>query len=159
MASLEWSDALSLELPLMDDTHREFVELLAQAEAAPQAEQQQAWQKLVQHTEEHFGREDLWMQATRFASSNCHSVQHKVVLDVLREVGEKSLADETLIPAVAIELGRWFIQHAQSMDAALALHLRRVGYDSATGKVAHPLALPEEAISGCGSAACSTAAH
>jgi hemerythrin-like metal-binding protein len=159
MASLEWSDALSLELPLMDDTHREFVELLAQAEAAPPQEQQKAWQTLVQHTQEHFDREDRWMEATRFASSNCHSVQHKVVLDVLREVGEKSRTDESLIPAVAIELGRWFIQHAQSMDAALALHLRRVGYDSATGTVANPLALPETAITGCGSAACATAEH
>ena len=29
MAHLEWSDALNLDLPLMDDTHREFVDLLA----------------------------------------------------------------------------------------------------------------------------------
>ena len=29
MAALEWSDALALDLPLMDDTHREFVDLLA----------------------------------------------------------------------------------------------------------------------------------
>ena len=33
MALLEWSDALSLDLPLMDDTHHEFVELLALVEA------------------------------------------------------------------------------------------------------------------------------
>ena len=35
MAHLEWSDALNLDLPLMDDTHHEFVELLATVEAAP----------------------------------------------------------------------------------------------------------------------------
>jgi len=32
MACLEWSDALSLDLPLMDDTYREFVDLLALAQ-------------------------------------------------------------------------------------------------------------------------------
>ena len=29
MAHLEWSDALNLDLPLMDDTHREFVDWMA----------------------------------------------------------------------------------------------------------------------------------
>ena len=155
MPSLEWSDALSLDLPLMDDTHREFVDLLAVAEAASPQAQAPAWQALVAHTEDHFGREDRWMRDTLFAAGNCHSVQHKVVLDVMREVGEKAQTDPALIPAVAVELGRWFLQHAQSMDAALALHMRRVDYDSNTGRVARPEALPAEAITGCGSASCS----
>lgn len=34
MLNLEWSDALALGLPAMDDTHREFVDLLAQVENA-----------------------------------------------------------------------------------------------------------------------------
>ena len=38
-------------------------------------------------------------------------------------------------PAMASELALWFPQHAQSMDASLALHLRRVGFDPATGVV------------------------
>ena len=37
MANLEWSDALALDLPAMDDTHQEFVELLAKVENAPDA--------------------------------------------------------------------------------------------------------------------------
>ena len=32
MAYLEWSGALSLDFPLMDDTHREFVDLLGLAQ-------------------------------------------------------------------------------------------------------------------------------
>ena len=32
--TLAWSDALSLELDFMDDTHREFVDLLAATELA-----------------------------------------------------------------------------------------------------------------------------
>ena len=35
MPNLEWSDALALDLPAMDDTHREFVDLLAAVNAAP----------------------------------------------------------------------------------------------------------------------------
>ena len=56
---------------------------------------------------------------------------------------------------MASELALWFPQHAQSMDAALALHLRRVGFDPVSGVVQAPHALPAEPIQGCGGATCS----
>ena len=59
----------------------------------------------------------------------------------------------------ARELASWFPQHADSMDAALAMHLQRVGFDPATGRMAHPDALPDEVIHGCGGASCSPAAE
>jgi hypothetical protein len=56
---------------------------------------------------------------------------------------------------MAHEIGIWFPQHAQTMDAALAQHLRGVGYDAATGKLSHPEALPAGEIHGCGGDSCS----
>lgn len=151
MPSLQWSDALALDLPLMDDTHREFVDLLAQVEAAPDETLLDAWRELIAHTDAHFSREDAWMASTRFASSNCHSMQHEVVLSVMREGAQRGdTGDLATVRQMAHELGLWFPQHAQSMDAALALHLRSVGYDPLTGTVAAPQALPAEAIHGCG---------
>lgn len=151
MPVLEWSDALSLDLPLMDDTHREFVDLLAHVSQAPDDTLLAAWNELVEHTQDHFDREDRWMLDTRFASGNCHSTQHKVVLAVMREGGRRGADGELeLVRQLAGELALWFPQHAQSMDAALALHVRGVGYDPATGTVSMPEALPREAIHGCG---------
>ena len=156
MPNLEWSDALALDLPVMDDTHREFVDLLAVVETASDETLLPHWRTLVDHTDDHFGREDQWMQATRFSSTNCHSVQHKVVLQVMREGVAQALAgDLGAIRQMARELAVWFPQHAQSMDAALALHLRGIGYDPATGIVAMPEALPTSIIHGCGGASCS----
>ncbi|MDD0840415.1 hemerythrin [Curvibacter sp. HBC61] len=156
MTQLVWSDALSLDLPLMDDTHREFVDLLAVVREAPDEQLLAHWQALIEHTDDHFGREDQWMQDTRFSSSNCHSVQHKVVLQVMREGAVRGAAgDLAVVRQMAAELAIWFPQHAQSMDAALALHLRRVGYDPLTGVVAAPEALPGAVIHGCGGATCS----
>ena len=153
MALLEWSDALSLDLPLMDDTHHEFVELLALVEAAPDATLRQAWQDLIDHTDGHFGQEDAWMQATRFASGNCHSMQHKVVLQVMREGLTRGQAgDLAVVRQMSHELAMWFPQHAQAMDASLALHLRRIGFDPVTGVVSLPEALPRDMIHGCGGA-------
>ncbi len=156
MAQLEWTDALLLDLPLMDDTHREFVDLLAAVDRADDADLVSAWHALVEHTEQHFGQEDAWMASTRFASGNCHSMQHKVVLQVMREgLVRAQQGDLAVLRAMASELALWFPAHAQSMDAALALHLRRVGFDTATGVVHAPQALPGDLIHGCGGATCS----
>ena len=158
MAQLEWSDALALDLPLMDDTHREFVDLLAAVERADDAQLLPEWDALVEHTDSHFAMEDAWMASTRFASGNCHSQQHRVVLQVMREgTARARQGDLKVLRVMASELALWFPQHAQAMDAALALHLRRVGFDPATGVVHAPQALPDELIQGCGGAICSDA--
>ncbi|MBT9511867.1 MAG: hemerythrin [Acidovorax sp.] len=160
MAQLEWSDALNLDLPLMDDTHREFVDLLAAVDRAEDAQLLAAWLALVEHTDQHFGQEDAWMASTRFASGNCHSMQHRVVLQVMREGAARAeQGDLKVLRVMASELALWFPQHAQSMDAALALHLRRVGFDPATGVVHAPQALPGALIHGCGGATCSDTAE
>ena len=53
-------------------------------------------------------------------------MQHRVVLNLLRE-GEVMARSGQLAPVreMANELAGWFIKHTQSMDAALALHMRR----------------------------------
>lgn len=158
MAQLEWSDALALDLPLMDDTHREFVDLLAAVDRADDAQLLSTWHALVEHTDHHFAQEDAWMASTRFASGNCHSMQHRVVLQVMREgVVRAQQGDLHVLRVMASELALWFPQHAQSMDAALALHLRRVGFDPVSGVVHAPHALPGELIQGCGGSTCSDA--
>lgn len=155
MTELQWSDALSLDMPLMDDTHREFVARLASVAEAPDADLLATWRALIEHTDEHFAQEDRWMAQTRFTSTNCHSTQHAVVLRVLREGLEAGAAGRLdVIRQLAHELAVWFPQHAQSMDAALALHLRSVGFDPVSGAVARPERLPSAEIRGCGSAAC-----
>lgn len=140
----------------MDDTHHEFVVLLAAVRTAPDADLITHWSTLIDHTDEHFAREDAWMAQTRFASSNCHSVQHKVILQVMREGLVAGQAGELgVVKQMANELAIWFPQHAQTMDAALALHLRRTGFDPMTGIVHAPDALPEGLVHGCGGSTCS----
>ena len=153
MASLEWTPALVLDLPAMDMVHEEFVALLGKVEAAPDQHLRALWDELIEHTQLHFDQEDRWMQTTGFATSNCHSQQHKVVLAVMREGAAKGeQGDLSTIRHMAAELGPWFSHHAQNMDAALALHLRRAGFDPVSGEVLMPDALPAEPITGCGGA-------
>jgi hemerythrin-like metal-binding protein len=155
MPALPWSEGLALGLSFMDDTHKEFVDLLARAEEADDAALPAAWQELVDHTADHFGREDEWMVSTGFSSTNCHSTQHLVVLQVLREgLAQANAGNVAPARQMIRELAVWFPQHAQTMDAALALHLRGVGYDPESGEVLEPGALPAEQIHGCGGSTC-----
>jgi hemerythrin len=117
-----------------------------------------AWKSLIDHTDLHFAQEDGWMHQTRFASSNCHSTQHLMVLTVMREGLVQGRAGRLdVVRHMAHELAIWFPQHAQSMDAALGLHRRSVSFDFATGEVARVDRLPADEITGCGAAACSPA--
>ena len=97
------------------------------------------------------------MRQTGFASVNCHATQHGVVLTVLRDgLAAGRAGRHDVIRQLAHELALWFPQHAQTMDAALALHLRGAGYDFATGQLPAGSALAAATpITGCGSAACS----
>ena len=155
-SSLLWSDSLALGLDVMDETHREFVALLKLVDQAAESDLLPAWQRVVDHTQDHFDREDQWMLSTGFSSSNCHTMQHQVVLQVMREVANRMQQsnDRAMLREMSQQLGEWFLHHAQSMDAALALHLRTAGFDPLTGVVSMPEALPADVIQGCGGSAC-----
>jgi len=63
--------------------------------------------------------------------------------------------DPEIITRLAEALAEWFPQHAASMDAGLAQHLKAVGFDTATEKLANPAAIRPASMSGCGSVSCS----
>ena len=150
MAVLRWSNTFTLGMPVMDDTHHEFVQLLTQVVHACDNKLLPLWQRLVAHTDAHFAREDRWMMDTGFAADNCHTTQHQAVLKVMHEGSKRGLTGNlAVVRQMAEELGVWFPQHAEAMDAALVAHLHRVGYEQHSGQVRRPEALPEEAIEGC----------
>ena len=159
MTLLAWNDQIANNHPQMDQTHQEFVVLLNELEAARLGGAPDVlarYDALVEHTVEHFAQEDRWMAATGFTPENCHSNQHKQVLDLLREVRRRVVDEgqDELIPRLLPELAQWFEQHAQMMDAALVFHMGEVGYDAASGRIDRPVQ-PEAAISGCGGSTCS----
>ena len=160
MSALAWSEALALKQPRMDQTHREFVDLLqglGAAHAAGAANFDAQLLGLQQHTEAHFAQEERWMADIGFAPANCHSMQHAQVLKVLAEV-RRAMADggdREVIAVLVDELGKWFVAHAQMMDAALAQIMVERGYDPDTGRLLNPVAADAQPITGCGGSSCS----
>lgn len=131
MALLEWTDGLQLGHDVMDDTHREFVELLNRVGAATGAEQLAVLDEFIAHTEAHFGQEERWMEAMQFPPLACHRTEHAGILEVMREVRKRIAGGEAHYGEVlAKAIAEWFPLHAQSMDAVLALYIRQTGFDT-----------------------------
>lgn len=125
-STAQWTPALWLDFDPLDSMNRELMARLARAQAASDAELPQAWAELVSHVAAHFGREDTWMQETVHGQADAHALQHRVVLNLLRD-GLGQLRNGQLEPVrqMSRELGSWFAKHTHAFDAALALHLRR----------------------------------
>lgn len=158
MTLLAWTDDLVNHLPQMDQTHREFIDHLDRVDAARQGgldELLAAFDAMLAHTVEHFEQEDRWMQDTGFAPENCHNLQHRQVLALLREIRRQVAEDgkRELVGQLLPELVQWFSNHAQAADAGLAFHISQVGYDTRTGAIREPV--QAASMSGCGSTACS----
>lgn len=125
MEPVEWSDAFVLEYEPLDTLHKEFVKRLAAAQTVADTALPERWASVVEHTQLQFAQEDKWMRQSHFASASNHLLQHRVVLKLLREgLAMSQAGDLVAVREMADELAAWFSKHTQSLDAALALHLR-----------------------------------
>lgn len=130
---------MSLDMPGMDDGRKTLVKLLGLVYAATDTSLVLRWRDVVQHASGVFERENRWMRMTQFSSAHIHSTQHKVVLQVMQEglsAGESG--DLAVTRKMVYVLGQWFANRSQSMDAAVALHLRSVDYEPITGVLSMP---------------------
>ncbi len=153
---LNWTPQLQTGDGRMDDTHEEFVEMLNRLLATPQDQQLPLYLEFIEHTKEHFAQEERWMVATGFAPDNCHAGHHATIMETLHAVVEHyEKDDKEIITRLAEALVEWFPQHAATMDAGLALHMKDVGFDSRTETLADPSRVRPATMSGCGSVSCS----
>jgi hemerythrin-like metal-binding protein len=141
--SLHWADHLAVDMASMDETHVEFVALLGQAQMATDAELMDRYEAVLEHTQDHFEREDRWMTQTQFGPMGCHAQQHDTILQVMREGLRRGrdLQQLPLVRQLLHEVGMWFEQHAQTMDAGLAMYLKAAEFDPETGIMAKPEAV------------------
>lgn len=159
MNALNWSENLALQQPRMDQTHREFIDLLqqlGQAAGNGATDIDERLAGLTTHTEAHFDQEERWLAAVGFAPDNCHAAQHRQVLLVLEDVRRawREEGNRPLVQVLVQELGNWFVAHAQTMDAGLVQLMAEQGYDPDTGQCERPRDAEAAPLTGCGSAQC-----
>lgn len=129
MPVMEWNDALVLDKGIMDETHREFIDLLNRLADVADDEMLAVLDEFIAHTQEHFAQEQQWMEQLAFPPLACHAREHEGVLETAHEVRRRALAGETRFGRVlAKAVAEWFATHAASMDHVLALYMKEKGY-------------------------------
>ena len=130
MKVIEWSEEkFSLGYSVMDDTHREFVDMVNRLAEAKDDDFPALFNAFVLHTQDHFDREEVLMKKTSFPASAEHSADHRRILGELRHF--KRRVDHGILIFARNYIRRgiadWFTLHLNTMDSALAAHLNRSG--------------------------------
>ena len=128
-------------LESMNQTHREEVEMVKRLaellvkgiagdldEVAISA-QTQAW---VEHTREHFARENRLMEQYGFPAYPVHKGEHERVLNLLEELQQGWLQQHSPYPMAEFlcnDWPTWFDNHVKTMDQVTADFLQRLAGD------------------------------
>jgi hemerythrin len=120
-APFAWTDAYLLGYQPMDETHREFVEIVDAMLAADDADFAALLDRFVLHATDHFERERIWMEGSAFPATECHVDEHGAVMHSVEQV-KAVVATGNVAEGrrLAAELAKWFPGHADYMDASLA---------------------------------------
>jgi hemerythrin-like metal-binding protein len=109
----------------MDNLHRELRDLLIALSSPDAGDYGATLLDLHEHLLSHCAMEERWMTGCDFPSRACHRQEHEMLLEVISEVRRRfDAGDVEIVQRLAAELPRWFEIHANTMDAALAFHLR-----------------------------------
>lgn len=123
-----WDDARhALGLAEMDDTHREFIALVAALNEADAAAFPALFQQLVDHTRKHFTAEGVLMRNSKYRGLPEHEGDHHRVLGELLQLNRSLKRGHLPLVRAYVKEGlkEWFDTHVAMMDAALAMHLKQ----------------------------------
>ena len=121
ITGMPWTDNYLLGHAPMDDTHREFVEVVDAMLSCADEDFALKLRAFIVHAEKHFADEKAWMEASDFPATSCHVDDHDAVLGSAREVEPHVLGGNVAVGRMfAAELARWFPGHADYLDSALA---------------------------------------
>lgn len=119
------TEDLTLNIEALDETHDEFLRLLATAKAAKGAAFTEGFAALIEHTEAHFAMEEALMREKAFYAIQEHLDEHETLLNEMRYFFDKAKK----IPA----FGRSYIddyafdkfkRHIINIDSQLAMFLK-----------------------------------
>lgn len=127
---LTWSEDLAMHVEFMDDTHREFIDLVNTINNCVDRSQLiDRYQQLIKHTQHHFQREEQVMLKTKYPAIGEHQSDHRRVLNELTGFQRSLHRGRTQLVKSFLNdrLPEWFKLHLATMDAALAAHIKSAG--------------------------------
>ena len=119
------SDNLKLNVESMDKNHDEYLELLSSIKSCKDDEFMPMFEKMIEHTKEHFKFEEDLMDKYSFASKQEHLDEHANMIGEMEYFYEKSKRirafGKSYIDDYAYEK---FKRHILNIDSQLAMFLK-----------------------------------
>lgn len=123
MASITWSEMMSVGVPVLDADHKTLIGLINNLHRSIGDEEEYATlgsvlQALEEYAEHHFAREERVMEACRYPSLSAHSAMHRRLAAQVRELKAAYDADRSSVRARQCLdfLHKWLIEHICSTD-------------------------------------------
>ena len=119
------NDNLELNIPIIDEKHDEFLEILAKIKSSNKTEFLPLFKEMIEHTKEHFTFEEELMDKYNFYAKGEHVEEHKNLLNEMEYFYEKAqkmpLFGQSYIDDYAYEK---FKRHIINIDSQFAMFLR-----------------------------------
>lgn len=125
----EWSSALSVDVPSIDEQHKNLITLMYQLDGSVTAGRERGFvgtelEDLVSVATSHFRYEEGLMQQTGFGDFAEHQRQHDELMKTVNEVRERFSSGQIALSIEVMNfLKRWLVQHIQGADTKLGSHL------------------------------------
>ncbi len=124
-----------VSLDIMNQTHQEEIDIINNIYALLQQEDSSTEQitdlldQWLEHTQEHFERENRFMQQYHFPAFPIHSNEHQQTLEIMSQHldhWKHNHDNEALKHYMAVDWLNWFKAHVASMDMVTAQFLDQV---------------------------------
>jgi hemerythrin len=125
---IQWTEALSTGVSLLDEHHRAIFQWLAELERAAVDERRlfgaYAVTRLSHYVREHFTVEEALMKSVGYPGLADHLAEHAVFRAKLRELQTESVGHDISHDAVKF-LSDWLCDHITRVDMAYVPYLKR----------------------------------
>lgn len=125
---IEWTQALSTGVPLLDEHHQRIFEWLAEMERAADDGRAlfgvYALVRLKHYTREHFAAEEALMKSAGYPGLAEHMAEHAAFRARLGELQVKSMGQDISRDTVKL-LSDWLTHHVTKTDMAYVPHLKK----------------------------------
>jgi len=134
MPLMEWTEEMSVKVKLLDDDHRNLIDMLNELNEGieanrPRAALESVIEKLSNYTKFHFAREERMFAQTGFAGEAAHKAEHvqlaRRVMN-LQARFESGQSRELGLETMAF-LKKWLTDHIMGSDQKYGSHLNSKG--------------------------------
>ena len=131
MALIEWTQDLSVENDVLDDQHRQLVDIVNQYDDAIRRELEprqinEILNDLIGHTQEHFGFEENLLVEARYPELRHHQDLHRQLLQKIERFQYDFVqGDKMVLQEIREYLKYWLVSHIVMDDNNYIDHLKK----------------------------------